>query len=69
LPILISGISPRDAASLLSLCVEVDGIDFAVVNGISDHRHGRLDLEGTRQLLGFEPEDGTSFPRPGADRY
>jgi NAD+ dependent glucose-6-phosphate dehydrogenase len=59
----ISGISPRDAASLLALCVEADGIDFAVVNGISDHRHGRLNLEETRRLLGFEPEDGTSFPR------
>ena len=66
---MISGISPRDAASLLALCVEADGIDFAVVNGISAHRHGRLDLEGTRQLLGFEPEDGTSFPRKGTDRY
>ena len=59
----ISGISPRDAASLLALCVEVDEIDFAIVNGISDHRHGRLDLEETRRLLGFDPEDGTSFPR------
>ncbi len=63
----ISGMSPRDAASLLALCVEADGIDFAVVNGISDHRNGRLDLEGTRRLLGFEPEDGSSFPRAGAE--
>ena len=57
--------SPRDAASLLALCVEADEIDFAIVNGISNHRHGRLDLEGTRRLLGFEPQDGTSFPRAG----
>jgi NAD+ dependent glucose-6-phosphate dehydrogenase len=59
----ISGMSRRDAASLLALCVEADSIDFAVVNGISNHRHGRLDLKGTRQILGFEPEDGTAFPR------
>jgi NAD+ dependent glucose-6-phosphate dehydrogenase len=65
----ISGISPRDVASLLALCVEAEGIDFAVVNGISDHRHGRLDLEETRRLLGFEPEDGSSFPRTGAEDH
>ena len=59
----ISGLSRRDAASLLALCVDAQDVDFAVVNGISDHRHGRLDLEGTRSLLGFEPEDGTNFPR------
>ncbi len=62
----ISGMSPRDAASLLRLCVDAGDIDYAVVNGISNHRHGRLDLEGTRRLLGFEPEDGTEFPRARA---
>ena len=59
----ISGLSPRDAAALLALCVDNDTLDFAVVNGISDHRHGRLDLEGTRHTLGFEPRDGSAFPR------
>ena len=59
----ISGLSPRDAAQLLGLCVDVEAIDFAIVNGISDHLHGRLDLAGTRQLLGFDPRDGTVYPR------
>ena len=60
---MISGMSPRDAATLLALCVEAGDVDYAVVNGISNHRHGRLDLEETRRLLGFEPQDGTAFPR------
>ena len=60
---LISGISRRDAAQLLARCVEVEDIDFAIVNGISNHRRGRLDLEMSRKLLGFAPEDGTVFPR------
>jgi len=60
---LFAGMSGRDAASRVALCVAADGIDFAAVNGISNHRHGRLDLAGTRQILGFEPEDGTAFPR------
>lgn len=64
----ISGLSPRDAAELLALCVENkcvenDALDFAIVNGISDHRHGRLGLEETRRILGFAPKDGSSFPR------
>jgi NAD+ dependent glucose-6-phosphate dehydrogenase len=59
----LSGMSPRDAASLLALCVDAGDIAYAVVNGISQHRHGRLDLTQTRRLLGFQPEDGTAFPR------
>ena len=60
---LISGISPRDAAQLIARCVEVEAVDFAIVNGISNHRRGRLDLGVSRAVLGFEPEDGTAFPR------
>ena len=59
----ISGLSRRDAALLLGRCVDVEDVDFAIVNGISNHRRGRLDLECTRQLLDFEPCDGTVFPR------
>ena len=59
----ISGLSRRDAALLLGRCIDVEDVDFAIVNGISNHRRGRLDLECTRQLLDFEPCDGTVFPR------
>ena len=60
---LISGISPRDAAQLLARCVEVEDVDFAIVNGISNHNCGRLELEVSRRVLGYEPEDGTFFRR------
>ena len=62
----ISGMSQRDAAQLLSRCVDVEDVDFAIVNGISNHRRGRLELEISRQVLGFEPQDGTVFPRAEA---
>ena len=58
-----SGISPRDAAQLFARCIEVEAIDFALVNGISRHRRGRLDWRISRQVLGYEPQDGTAFPR------
>ena len=55
--------SRRDTAQLLARCVEVEDVDFAIVNGISNHRRGRLDLEISRKVLGYAPEDGTVFPR------
>ena len=60
---LISGISRRDAAQLLARCVEGEDVDFAIVNGSSNHRRGRLDLEISRIVLGYAPEDGTVFSR------
>lgn len=60
---LISGISPRDAAQLFARCVDVEELDFAIVNGISKHRRGRLDLNISREILGFVPADGSAFPR------
>ena len=60
---LISGISRRDAAQLFARSVDVEDVDFAIVNGISNHRRGRLDMEISRKVLGYAPEDGTVFPR------
>lgn len=57
---LTSGISPRDAASLIACCIDAEGIDFAIVNGISRHRNGVLDWRPARDLLGFVPQDGTA---------
>ena len=60
---LVSGISERDAADLLALCVEAEGLDFAIVNGISRHRRGVLDWKPAQRILGFVPRDGTVYPR------
>ena len=60
---LMSQTSPRDCAQLFGRCVDVEGVDFAIVNGISGHRHPRLDLEISREVVGYEPQDGTAVPR------
>ena len=57
------GISPRDTAQLFARCIEVEDIDFAVVHGVSNHKHSWMDLEINREVLGYEPEDGTAFPK------
>ena len=62
---LTSGMSPRDTAALLARCVDVEDLDFAIVNGISRHRRGVLDWEVTDRVLGFVPRDGTAYPRAG----
>ncbi len=60
---LMSTTSPRDCAQLFGRCVDVEEVDFAIVNGISGHSRPRLDLGISRQVLGYEPQDGTAFPK------
>lgn len=61
-------LSPRDCAQLFGRCVEVAHVDFAIVHGISKHRHSWMDLEISRSVLGYEPQDGTAFPKTMASR-
>ena len=60
---LYAQISPRDAAQLFACCVDVEELDFAIVHGISRHQRSWMDLEVSRRLVGYEPQDGTAFPR------
>ena len=62
-------LSPRDCAQLFGRCVEVEDVDFAIVHGISRHRRSWMDLEVSRSVLGYEPQDGPASPRAqGGDR-
>ena len=56
-------ISPRDTAQLFARCIEVAEVDFAIVHGSSRHRNEWMDIEETCRVLGYEPEDGTTFPK------
>jgi NAD+ dependent glucose-6-phosphate dehydrogenase len=50
-------VSARDMNQLLIRCVETAEIPFAIVAGISDNRTRRIDLESTRRLLDYHPQD------------
>lgn len=50
-------LSRRDAVQLLSRCIDVPEVDFAIVHGVSDNRFKRLDLSSTRALLNYAPVD------------
>jgi nucleoside-diphosphate-sugar epimerase len=57
------GISARDQARLFACCVEAPTeVGFKIVHGVSRHKKSWLDLEVSREL-GYEPEEGTAFPR------
>lgn len=51
-------VSQRDLAQLLHRCVMApDDVRYAIVNGLSDNRYKRMDIEHARQLLGYQPQD------------
>jgi len=57
------GISPRDTAQLFGRCVDVENVPFGIVHGMSRHQRSWLDLDHTSRLVGYEPQDGTAFPK------
>jgi len=50
-------LSPRDAAELVRVAVETDGLEFMVAHGISANRYRRADLQDTMQQLSYRPID------------
>jgi NAD+ dependent glucose-6-phosphate dehydrogenase len=57
------GISARDQAQLFACCVDApDDVRFKIINGTSNHKRSWMSLLEAREL-GYEPEDGTAFPK------
>ncbi|MBF1994700.1 NAD-dependent epimerase/dehydratase family protein [Serratia symbiotica] len=50
-------LSHRDATDLLERCIRIEGVQHAVVHGISNNRYKRLSLVETSRLLGYYPQD------------
>jgi nucleoside-diphosphate-sugar epimerase len=50
-------LSEPDAVQLLLRCIDVEAVDHAFVHGVSNNRFKRLDISGTRSLLGYAPCD------------
>ncbi len=58
-------LSARDCAQLFACCVDVEDLDFAIVHGVSNHRRSYMSLDDSRRAVGYEPQDGTAFPKTG----
>lgn len=51
-------LSNRDFCHLMECCIKAhDGIGFVVVNGMSNNTGMRWDIEHTRRVVGYEPQD------------
>ncbi|MEM9294639.1 MAG: NAD(P)-dependent oxidoreductase [Planctomycetota bacterium] len=60
-------ISPRDLQQLLCLCLDDTRLRYAVVHGTSKNPQPLLDIESTRRLLGYEPQDDAGDPAYAGD--
>ena len=58
-----ANISPRDTAQLFGRCVDAEGVSFAIVPGTSRHRRSWMEVEDACRAVGYEPQNGTAFPR------
>jgi hypothetical protein len=57
LKILDSFVSDRDLMQLIERSIEVEELQFAILNGLSNNLFKRLDVSDARELVGYAPED------------
>ena len=57
-------ISPRDCAQLFGRCFDVAGLPYAIIHGSSEHLNPMVDIQQTKRILGYAPQDGTAFAPP-----
>ena len=57
-------VSPRDLCQLIVRCIETDLPGFHIVHGLSNNALPFMDIESTKSLLGWTPEDD-GFARYG----
>lgn len=50
-------VSKRDLQQLIEHCIDVEGVRWAVLHGLSDNRFKRLDISDARELVGYAPRD------------
>src|SRR5437588_763486 len=58
-------LSNRDYCQLIERCIEVGNLaSFVILNGMSANSGMRWDIETTRRLVGYEPQDGVEVEVP-----
>lgn len=50
-------VSPRDLCQLIVRCIDTEVAGFHIVHGLSDNALPFMDIESTKTLLGWEPQD------------
>ena len=57
-------VSQRDLNQLITRCVDVENLQFAILHGLSDNRFKRLDISDARELVGYAPQDDATKELP-----
>ena len=57
-------VSRRDLTQLIERCIDVENLQFAIFNGLSNNRFKRLDISDARMLVGYEPQDDLAAENP-----
>lgn len=51
-------LSERDGVQLFERCIDApEYLKFAIVHGLSNNTFNRMDIQSTRELLGYDPVD------------
>jgi len=57
-------VSRRDLTQLITRCIDVENIRFAIFHGLSNNRFKRLDISDARALVGYDPQDDLTEVNP-----
>ena len=52
-------LSDRDYLAGMQAAITAEGVEFAVLNLMSDNPGMRWDIENTKTVIGYEPKDGS----------
>jgi nucleoside-diphosphate-sugar epimerase len=62
--ILDAWVSRRDLNQLIERSIDVEGLQFAILHGLSDNRFKRMDITDARELVGYAPQDDLTEINP-----
>lgn len=57
-------VSHADLNQLIQKCIDVENLNFAIFNGLSNNRFNRLDITDARELVGYDPQDDFAAENP-----
>ena len=62
-------LSDRDYLAGMQAAITAEGVEFAVLNLMSDNPGMRWDIEETKAVIGYQPEDGSRAVVPLSVRF
>jgi NAD(P)-dependent dehydrogenase (short-subunit alcohol dehydrogenase family) len=57
-------VSQRDLNQLIEKSIDAEGLQFAILHGLSDNHFKRLDISDARELVGYAPQDDFARENP-----